>query len=85
MASKDVSFKLQYHQSACKRGSCQRSYTEDVGITHETSVARTPQQNGVIERWNRTLVKAAQTMLIFFESLLFLWAEAMATAHYTQN
>ncbi|GJT23764.1 integrase, catalytic region, zinc finger, CCHC-type containing protein [Tanacetum coccineum] len=32
---------------------------ENVGITHQTSIARTPQQNGVVERQNRTLVEAA--------------------------
>nr|GEV10962.1 hypothetical protein [Tanacetum cinerariifolium] len=51
-----------------------------VGITHETSAAKTPQQNGVIERKNRTLVKAARTLLIFSHAPLFLWAEAIATA-----
>ncbi|GJS75399.1 retrovirus-related pol polyprotein from transposon TNT 1-94 [Tanacetum coccineum] len=62
-----------------------RSYIEDVGITHQTSVARTPQQNGVVERRNRTLVEAARTMLIFSKSPLFLCAEVVATACYTQN
>ncbi|GJU27295.1 integrase, catalytic region, zinc finger, CCHC-type containing protein [Tanacetum coccineum] len=62
-----------------------RNYTEDVGITHHTSTARTPQQNGVVERRNRTLVETARTMLIFSKSSLFLWAEAIATACYTQN
>ncbi|GJV40747.1 retrovirus-related pol polyprotein from transposon TNT 1-94 [Tanacetum coccineum] len=57
----------------------------NVGITHTTSTARTPQQNGVVERRNRTLVEAARTMLIFSKSLLFLWVEAVATACYTQN
>ncbi|GJY31275.1 putative ribonuclease H-like domain-containing protein [Tanacetum coccineum] len=41
--------------------------------------------NGVVERRNRTLVEAARTMLIFFKAPLFLWAEAVATACYTQN
>ncbi|GJT29181.1 retrovirus-related pol polyprotein from transposon TNT 1-94 [Tanacetum coccineum] len=36
-----------------------------VRISHKTSVARTPQQNGIVERQNRTLVEAARTMLIF--------------------
>ncbi|GKC88227.1 retrovirus-related pol polyprotein from transposon TNT 1-94 [Tanacetum coccineum] len=62
-----------------------RDYYEQVGISHETSVARTPQQNGVVERRNRTLVEAARTMLIFAQAPLFLWAEAIATACYTQN
>nr|GEX29493.1 hypothetical protein [Tanacetum cinerariifolium] len=62
-----------------------REYYEKVGISHETSVARSPQQNGVVERRNRTLIKAACTMLIYAQALLFLWAEAVATACYTQN
>nr|GEZ00381.1 retrovirus-related Pol polyprotein from transposon TNT 1-94 [Tanacetum cinerariifolium] len=49
------------------------------------TVPRTSQQNGVVERRNHTLVEAAQTMLIFFKALMFLWAEAVATACYTQN
>ncbi|GJU58847.1 putative ribonuclease H-like domain-containing protein [Tanacetum coccineum] len=48
-------------------------------------LSRSPQQNGVVERWNRTLIKAARTMLIYAKALLFLWAEAVATACYTQN
>nr|GEU95520.1 copia protein [Tanacetum cinerariifolium] len=56
-----------------------------VGISHDTSVARSPQQNGVIERRNRTLIKATRTMLIYAQAPLFLWAEAVATACYTQN
>nr|GEZ41033.1 integrase, catalytic region, zinc finger, CCHC-type, peptidase aspartic, catalytic [Tanacetum cinerariifolium] len=51
----------------------------------DLSVPRTPQQNGVVERQNNTLVKAARTMLIFSKALMFLWAEAVATACYTQK
>ncbi|GJX79009.1 retrovirus-related pol polyprotein from transposon TNT 1-94 [Tanacetum coccineum] len=57
-----------------------RDYYEQVRISHETSVTRTPQQNGVVERRNRTLVEAARTMLIYAKASLFLWAEAVATA-----
>ncbi|GJT69136.1 retrovirus-related pol polyprotein from transposon TNT 1-94 [Tanacetum coccineum] len=57
-----------------------REWYENVGITHQTSVARTPQQNGVVERQNRTFVEAARTMLIFSKALLFLWAEAINIA-----
>ncbi|GJU49820.1 retrovirus-related pol polyprotein from transposon TNT 1-94 [Tanacetum coccineum] len=57
-----------------------REYYEKVGISHKTSVARSPQQHGVIERRNRTLIKAARTMLIYAKAPLFLWAEAVATA-----
>nr|GEV18764.1 integrase, catalytic region, zinc finger, CCHC-type, peptidase aspartic, catalytic [Tanacetum cinerariifolium] len=49
------------------------------------SYVRTPQQNRVVERRNQTLVEAARTMLIFFRASLFLWAEAIATACFTQN
>ncbi|GKA21340.1 retrovirus-related pol polyprotein from transposon TNT 1-94 [Tanacetum coccineum] len=55
-------------------------YYESVGITHEKTVLRTPQQNGIVERRNRTLVEAARTMLIFskapFEDLGKLKAKA---------
>ncbi|GJY11567.1 retrovirus-related pol polyprotein from transposon TNT 1-94 [Tanacetum coccineum] len=56
-----------------------------VGISHQASSVRTPQQNGVVKRRNRTLVEATRTMLIFSHAPLFLWAEAIATACYTQN
>nr|GEW31992.1 retrovirus-related Pol polyprotein from transposon TNT 1-94 [Tanacetum cinerariifolium] len=49
-------------------------------IFHQKTVPRTPQQKGVVERRNRTLVEAARTMLIFYKALMFLWAEAVATA-----
>ncbi|GJU16959.1 putative ribonuclease H-like domain-containing protein [Tanacetum coccineum] len=62
-----------------------RAYYEDVRISHQTSVNRTPQQNDVVKRRNRTLVEAARTMLIFSKAPLFLWAEAVATACFTQN
>nr|GFC06448.1 ribonuclease H-like domain-containing protein [Tanacetum cinerariifolium] len=52
-----------------------QDYYEEVGISHETSVARSPQQNGVVERRNRTLIEAPHTMLIYAQALLFLWAE----------
>nr|GEV80922.1 hypothetical protein [Tanacetum cinerariifolium] len=43
------------------------------------------QQNGIVERRNRTLIGAAHTMLIYAQAPLFLWAEAVSTACYTQN
>ncbi|GJV28228.1 retrovirus-related pol polyprotein from transposon TNT 1-94 [Tanacetum coccineum] len=49
-----------------------REWYEKVDITHQTSIARTPQQNGVVERRNQTLVEATQTMLIFSKDPLFL-------------
>nr|GEY33906.1 hypothetical protein [Tanacetum cinerariifolium] len=62
-----------------------RDYYEEVGISHETSVARSPQENGVVERRNCTLIEAARTMLIYAQAPLFLWAKAVATACFTQN
>nr|GEW06016.1 retrovirus-related Pol polyprotein from transposon TNT 1-94 [Tanacetum cinerariifolium] len=49
-------------------------YFDSVGITHETSAAKT-QQNGVVEHKNHTLVEAARIMLIFSHASLFLWAK----------
>nr|GEU91370.1 retrovirus-related Pol polyprotein from transposon TNT 1-94 [Tanacetum cinerariifolium] len=60
-------------------------YFDSVGISHQMSSVRTPQQNGVVERRNRTLVEATRTILIFSHAPLFLWAEAIATACFTQN
>nr|GEW98324.1 hypothetical protein [Tanacetum cinerariifolium] len=56
-----------------------REYYKEVGISHETSVARSPQQNGVVERRNHTLIEAARIMLIYAQAPLFLWAEVVAT------
>nr|GEX16234.1 retrovirus-related Pol polyprotein from transposon TNT 1-94 [Tanacetum cinerariifolium] len=60
-------------------------FFDEVGITQQFSAARTPQQNGVVERRNRTLVEAARTMLTFANLPSFLWAEAISTACFTQN
>nr|GEY53528.1 hypothetical protein [Tanacetum cinerariifolium] len=61
------------------------AYFAAEGIKHQTSVARTPEQNGVVERRNRTFVDAARTMLSAAKVPLFFWAEAIATACFTQN
>nr|GEU82457.1 retrovirus-related Pol polyprotein from transposon TNT 1-94 [Tanacetum cinerariifolium] len=45
-------------------------FYESVGIFHQKSVLRTPQQNSVVERRNRTLMEAARTMLIFSKALI---------------
>ncbi|GJU11377.1 retrovirus-related pol polyprotein from transposon TNT 1-94 [Tanacetum coccineum] len=62
-----------------------QEYFNSFGISHQASSVRTPQQNEVVERRNRTLVEAARTMLIFSRAPLFLWVEVIATACYTQN
>nr|GEZ27273.1 putative ribonuclease H-like domain-containing protein [Tanacetum cinerariifolium] len=60
-------------------------YYERIGIFYQKTVPITPQQNGVVERQNRTLIEAARIMLIFSKASMFLWAEAVATTCYTKN
>ncbi|GJT73824.1 putative ribonuclease H-like domain-containing protein, partial [Tanacetum coccineum] len=55
------------------------------GIKREFSVARTPQQNRVAERKNRTLIEAARTMLSYSLLPTTFWAEAVNTACYVEN
>ncbi|GJW55782.1 retrovirus-related pol polyprotein from transposon TNT 1-94 [Tanacetum coccineum] len=61
------------------------TFFKQEGIEHQTSTPRTSEQNGVVERQNRTLVEAARTMLSASKLPLFFWAEAIATSCYTQN
>ncbi|GJX84293.1 retrovirus-related pol polyprotein from transposon TNT 1-94 [Tanacetum coccineum] len=61
------------------------AYFKEKGIEHQTFTPRTPEQNGIVERRNRTLVKAAQLLLLASKLPLFFWAEAIATTCYTQN
>ncbi|GJT30074.1 retrovirus-related pol polyprotein from transposon TNT 1-94 [Tanacetum coccineum] len=61
------------------------AYFKEEGIKHQTSTPRTPKQNDVVERRNRTLVEAARTMLSASKLPLSFWAEAVATACYTHN
>nr|GEY90755.1 hypothetical protein [Tanacetum cinerariifolium] len=49
-----------------------RAFYAKLGIVHQTSISRTPQQNGIVERRNRTLIKAARAMLIFSKAPEFL-------------
>ncbi|GJR36821.1 retrovirus-related pol polyprotein from transposon TNT 1-94 [Tanacetum coccineum] len=60
-------------------------FCEKKGIKKEFSVARTPQQNGVAERRNKTLIEAARTMLVDSKLPTIVWAEAVNTACYVQN
>ncbi|GJZ30811.1 retrovirus-related pol polyprotein from transposon TNT 1-94 [Tanacetum coccineum] len=60
-------------------------FFKEEGIKHQTSTPRTPEQNGVVERRNHTLIEAARTMLSASKLPLFFWAEAIATTYYTQN
>nr|GFB50682.1 ribonuclease H-like domain-containing protein [Tanacetum cinerariifolium]GFB50741.1 ribonuclease H-like domain-containing protein [Tanacetum cinerariifolium] len=60
-------------------------FCEDKGIKREYSVAKTPQQNGVVERRNRTLIEAAKTMLVDSKLPTTFWAEAVNTTCYVLN
>nr|GEU32490.1 uncharacterized mitochondrial protein AtMg00810-like [Tanacetum cinerariifolium] len=60
-------------------------FYEIKGILRQFSVARTPQQNRVDERRNKTLIKAARTMLADFKLPTTFWAEVVNTACYVQN
>ncbi|GJZ59704.1 retrovirus-related pol polyprotein from transposon TNT 1-94 [Tanacetum coccineum] len=62
-----------------------KAHYAKLDIMQQFSIARTPQQNGVVERRNRTLVEVARTMLIFSRLPEFLWAEAVATVCFTQD
>ncbi|KAJ9535928.1 hypothetical protein OSB04_un000908 [Centaurea solstitialis] len=62
-----------------------KTFYNTFGITQTFSAARTPEQNGVVERRNRTLVEAARSMLAESQLPQYLWAEAVNTACYTQN
>ncbi|GJR50068.1 putative ribonuclease H-like domain-containing protein [Tanacetum coccineum] len=55
------------------------------GILRQFSIARSPQQNGVAERRNKTLIEAARTMLADSKLLTTFWVEAVNTACYVQN
>ncbi|GJY06737.1 retrovirus-related pol polyprotein from transposon TNT 1-94 [Tanacetum coccineum] len=61
------------------------AFFKEEGIAHQTSTPRTPEQNSVVERQNRTLIEAARTMLSASKLPLFFWTEAIATACYTKN
>ncbi|GJY16890.1 ribonuclease H-like domain-containing protein, partial [Tanacetum coccineum] len=71
---------------ACQKGKQHKaSLTDDFRRFREFSVARTPQQNGVVERKNMTLIKAARTMLADLLLPTVFWAEAVNTACYVLN
>nr|GEY40530.1 hypothetical protein [Tanacetum cinerariifolium] len=76
----DVDLEVAFRKSTCYIRDLKGNDLLTEGILHQTSVARTPEQNGVVERRNRTLVEAARTMLSAAKVPLFFWAKAIATA-----
>ncbi|GJU09657.1 putative ribonuclease H-like domain-containing protein [Tanacetum coccineum] len=67
------------------KNSIMNQFCEIKGIKREFSVARTPQQNGIAERKNRTLIEVARTMLIDSKLPTTFWAEAVNTTCYVLN
>ncbi|GJX24266.1 putative ribonuclease H-like domain-containing protein [Tanacetum coccineum] len=67
------------------KNSIMNQFCKIKGIKREFSVARTPQQNGVVKRKNRTLIEAARTMLVDSKLPTTFWVEAVNTACYVLN
>lgn len=62
-----------------------KNFLKDEGITHELSIEYTPQQNGVAERKNRTLVEMARCIMLQGNLPQSLWAKAVNAATYLRN
>ena len=61
------------------------AYLKTEGVRHELTIPKNPEQNGVAERMNRTLIETARSMLINSKLPLRFWAEAVSTAAYLRN
>ncbi|GJR42336.1 retrovirus-related pol polyprotein from transposon TNT 1-94 [Tanacetum coccineum] len=86
-----LKFEKDHLCSACQLGKIKKhthspktenTNLEVLNTLHMDLFPRIPQQNGIVKRWNRTLVEAARTMLIFSKALMFLWVEVVATAFF---
>ena len=62
-----------------------QNYLKERGIRHEFTVRHSPQQNGVSERMNRTLVESALSMIAHAGLSNIFWAEAISAAAYVRN
>ena len=62
-----------------------KQYLKSEGVRHELTVPKTPEQNGVAERMNRTLVEMVRSMLADAKLPHRFWAEALSTAAYLRN
>ena len=62
-----------------------RKWANEKGITIETMAPYSPSQNGVAERFNRTLLELARAMIISSKLPIFLWDEAVSHANYLRN
>ena len=62
-----------------------KNFCNEIGINHNFSVLRTPQQNRMVERMNRTLEEMVHTMLCESNLSQYFWVEAINTAYYILN
>ena len=62
-----------------------QAYLTQEGVRHELMIPKTPEQNGVAERMNRTLVETVRSMLVDSNLPHAFWAEALSTATYLRN
>ena len=62
-----------------------KNFYNENGILHTFFSPRTPQQNGIVERKNRTLVEMARIILHGYNLPLYFWAEAINTSYYISN
>lgn len=62
-----------------------QAYLKRQGIKHETTIPKTPEQNGVAERMNRTLVESTRTMIFDANLPKRFWAETLSTVVYLRN
>ena len=61
------------------------AYLKSQGIRHECTIPKTPEQNSIAERLNRTLVESCRSMLLDADLPQRFWAEAISTANYLRN
>lgn len=62
-----------------------KAYLKSEGVRHEYTIPKTPEQNGVAERLNRTLIESSRSMLLDAKLPQKFWAEAVTTAMYLRN
>ena len=62
-----------------------KNFYNENSISHTFSSSRTPQQNGIVERKNKTLVEMVRTMLYEYNLPLYFWAKVVNTSCYIAN
>ena len=62
-----------------------KAFLKSAGVRHKLTIPKTPEQNGIAERMNRTLMKIVRTMLVDSKMPQKFWGEALSTAMYLRN